>query len=160
MQGMVGRDLRRLLGLSMALVLGVVLISFRGRFQPGLLALVPVLLGTIWAVGFWSLMGRSLDLVGLAVLPVMVGLGIDDGLHAVHGAVQRSEKTVAASVKRVAVAMVLTTLTTSAGFAALGLSHLPALQAAALLVPMGVMACLLATVAVLPALGSLLGAPR
>ena len=160
LQGMVGRDLRRLLGLSMALVLGVVLISFRGRVQPGFLALVPVLLGTIWAVGFWSLMGRSLDLVGLAVLPVMVGLGIDDGLHAVHGAVQGSEKTVAASVKRVAVAMVLTTLTTSAGFASLGLSHLPALQAAALLVPMGVMACLLATVAVLPALGSVLGTPR
>ena len=160
LQSMVGRDLRRLLGLSIALVLGVVLISFRGRLQPGLLALVPVLLGTVWAVGLWSLMGRSLDLVGLAVLPVMLGLGIDDGLHAVHRSVQGGAETLADSVRRVGVAMVLTTLTTTAGFASLGLSHLPALQAAALLVPLGVGACLLATLAVLPALGSLLEVPR
>jgi hypothetical protein len=105
-------------------------------------------------------MGRSLDLVGLAVLPVMLGLGIDDGLHAVHRSVQGGAETLATSVRRVGVAMVLTTLTTTAGFASLGLSHLPALQAAALLVPLGVGACLLATLAVLPALGSLLEVPR
>jgi len=145
-------DLRRLSMLSLFLVFGIVLVSFRGRVGPSTLALVPVALGTTWALGFWSILGRHLDLVSLAVLPVMFGLGIDDGLYAVHGAVGSAKRGIRKSLERSGRAMVLTTITTCIGFGSLTLSHLPALRAAAVLVPIGVGACLVATLAVLPAI--------
>jgi hypothetical protein len=100
-------------------------------------------------------MGRPLDLVGLAVLPVMLGIGIDDGLHAVHGAKPGGVERIAASVRRSGPAMTLTTITTCIGFSSLALSRLPALQAVALLVPIGVGSCLVATLVLMPATASL-----
>jgi hypothetical protein len=149
-------DLRRLSGLSLLLVVGVVLASFRGRPAPALLALCPVVFGTAWSLGLWSLLGRPLDLVGLAVLPVMLGIGIDDGLHAVHGAQPGGLEKIESSVRRSGSAMTLTTITTCIGFSSLALSRLPALQAAALLIPVGVVSCLVATLLLIPATASLL----
>jgi predicted RND superfamily exporter protein len=151
------RDFRRLSGLSLALILLVVGLSFRGRPTPTFLALTPVILGTLWAFGLWGAMGRSLDLFGLAVLPVMLGLGIDDGLYSVHGAGRRGVIGIGPAIRDSGRAMVLTTLTTAIAFSSLGLSHLPALRAAALLVPLAVLACLVATLAVLPAIATLVG---
>jgi len=151
------RDLRRLSGLSFTLILIVVALSFRGRPTPTLLALGPVVLGTIWAFGIWGAMGRHLDLFGLAVLPVMLGLGIDDGLYSVHGAGRRGVANIGISIRNSGRAMVLTTVTTALAFGSLGLSHLPALRSAALLVPLAVIACLTATLVVLPAIAVLVG---
>ncbi len=149
------RDLRRLSGLSLALILIVVGFSFRGRPTPTVLALCPVVLGTIWAFGIWGGMGRHLDLFGLAVLPVMLGLGIDDGLYSVHGAGRRGVANIGLSIRNSGRAMVLTTLTTALAFGSLGMSQLPALRAAALLVPLAVIACLATTLVVLPAIAAL-----
>ena len=148
------RDLRRLSVLSLLLVFGVVLLSFKGKIPHCGRSLLPVSLGTIWALGFWSVLGRHLDLVGLAVLPVMLGLGIDDGLYAVHGASGPSGRGLHSSLERSGRAMALTTLTTCIGFGSLVLSHLPSLRAVAILVPIGVSACLLATLTILPALAA------
>jgi predicted RND superfamily exporter protein len=121
---------------------------------------MPVVFGTAWSLGWWSLLGRSLDLVGLAVLPVMLGIGIDDGLHAVHGAQPGGLGRIEGSVRRAGPAMILTTLTTCIGFGSLALSRLPALKAAALLIPIGVASCLMTTLLLIPATISLLGGRR
>ncbi|MEN8164774.1 MAG: MMPL family transporter, partial [Acidobacteriota bacterium] len=149
------RDLRRLSGLSLGLILIVVGLSFKGRPAATLMALGPVAFGTIWAFGLWGAMGRHLDLFGLAVLPVMLGLGIDDGLYSVHGTGRDGASGIGRSVRNSGRAMVLTTLTTAIAFGSLGLSHLPALRAAALLVPLAVLSCLAATLVVLPAIAVL-----
>ncbi|TFG38548.1 MAG: hypothetical protein E4H44_03760, partial [Candidatus Aminicenantes bacterium] len=154
LQRIASRDLRRLSLLSLVLVFGVVLLSFRGRIGLTMVALLPVTLGTIWTLGFWNVLGHHLDLVGLAVLPVMLGLGIDDGLHAVHGAAGSTSQGLRSSLERSGRAMALTTLTTCIGFGSLVFSHLPSLRAIAVLVPIGVGACLLSTLMVLPAFAS------
>lgn len=160
----IGRDLERLsrrdlnrLGLAtLGAVLAVVVLSFRGSLRAALLALVPVLLGSIWVFGVWGWMGYSLDVVAIAVLPLMIGIGIDDGLHAVHG-VRRGtgENGLAASIRGAGRAMVLTTLTTCVGFGSLGFSDIPGLRNGGLLVAVGVTFCLCATLVVLPAIGQL-----
>jgi predicted RND superfamily exporter protein len=136
-------------------VLFVVAVSFRGRLIATLFALTPVVLGVVWTLGIWGATGRPLDLVCLAVLPVILGLGIDDGLYAVHGA-GGAARGIGRSVRRAGRAMVLTTLTTGVGFASLGLSHIPGLRSAAMLVPMAIVACLATTLLVLPAVAKIL----
>ncbi len=151
LQRIASRDLRLLSLLSLVLVIGVVLLSFRGRVGLTLVALLPVTLGTIWTLGSWNILGHHLDLVGLAVLPVILGLGIDDGLYAVHGAAGSTSRGLRSSLERSGRAMALTTLTSCIGFGSLAFSHLPSLRGIAVLVPIGVGACLLATLTVLPA---------
>lgn len=146
-------DLRQLGGLALATVVAVVAVSFRLRPGPTVLATAPVLLGTCWTLGAWGAAGRPLDLVSLAVLPILVGIGIDDGLHAVHGAGRDAPER---AFREAGLAMTLTTLTTCVGFGTLAVSHLPGLRHAAVLVPLGVVACLAATLLVVPAASRLL----
>ncbi|MCP4654853.1 MAG: MMPL family transporter [bacterium] len=153
------RDLATFGLVALGLVAGVVLVSFRGHVLQSLLAALPVVLGSLWVLGVWGAVGRSLDLLSLSVVPILLGIGIDDGLHALHGA--RSEATaggpmpIADAVRGAGRAMVLTTLTTCAGFGSLSFSRVPGLRNGGLLVSIGVLACLLATLLVLPALESL-----
>ena len=138
----------------------VVVASFRGHILHSCLASLPVVLGSAWALGFWSLAGLRLDLISLTVLPIMLGIGIDDGLHAVHGARSEPDGTVTAGVTSAARAMALTSLTTCAGFGSLALSRVPGLRSGGLLVSLGVLTCLAATLIVLPAVDTLLGRRR
>ncbi len=157
------RDLRRLGLIALLVMLAVVVVSFGGRWLPSLLSLSPVLLGCCWTFGLWAAIGLPLDLLSLAVLPILLGIGIDDGLHALHGMRQASVSVqgdgsptshhpLADSVSEAGRAMVLTTLTTAVGFASLTLSSVPGLQRGGALVSIGVFACLAATLWVLPAM--------
>jgi predicted exporter len=152
------QDLRTLSLLALLGVGTVVLISFRASLRASLLAMTPVLLGSLWTLGLWGLMGRSIDLLSLAVVPIMLGIGIDDGLHALHGSGPRAAK-LGESVRLAARAMTLTSLTTCVGFGSLTLSRVPGLANGGLLVALGVAACLLATLLVLPALAKCLPNP-
>ncbi|MEM9597796.1 MAG: MMPL family transporter [Acidobacteriota bacterium] len=152
MRSLAGQDLRRLAWVAATWVLLVVWLSFRGRPVRAALSLLPVTLGSIWVLGAWGALGRPLDLLGLAVVPMLLGIGIDDGLHAVHGA--RGGVGLIASVRSAALAMTVTTVTTCIGFGSLALSSVPGLRNGGLLVCAGVLACLGATLLVLPALAA------
>lgn len=162
-------DLRRSSLLAAVLVAVVVVASLgggvgtMGALSASLLAFLPLALGCVWTFGFLGLAGRSLDLLSIATLPVLFGTGVDLGVHAVHGARQEVEgrgwlSGLRGAVARSGLAMTLIILTTGAGFGSLGGSRVPGIQNAGLVVAAGVTACLLATLFVLPALGSLQGA--
>jgi hypothetical protein len=163
LRALLAGDLRRLGGWALAAVAAAVLVSFRGRPLPALLALAPVSLGLLWTLGLAAALGVPLDAFSLLVAPLLVGIGIDDGLHAVHGAVGKGGLGLhglhgaAASAGR---AMALTTLTTAVGFGGLVLSRLPALARGGLLVALGTVLCLAATLLVLPAAGALVSRRR
>jgi predicted RND superfamily exporter protein len=148
------RDLKRLGGLAIGVVLAIVLLSYRGDLGATALTFLPVILGTVWTAGLWGSFGRSLDLFSLCVLPVMVGIGVDDGLHVLHLARRRGEDLERASLDA-GRGVVLTNLTTCAGFASLCLSHVPALRNGGLLICVGNLLCLAATLVALPAVDAL-----
>jgi predicted RND superfamily exporter protein len=150
-----GQDVTRLSLIALVLVILVVILSFRGRLVESGLAAAPVILGSLWLLGLWGGLGRGIDLMSLAVLPIMLGIGIDDGLHAMHGARIDPAAGIQGSVIAAGRAMALTTLTTCVGFGSLTLSQVPGLRNGGLLVAIGVLACLLATLLVLPALATL-----
>lgn len=145
-------DLRALSGLALAAVALVVLISFRGHAGHSLLALTPVLLGALWSLGLWGALGRPLDLASLAVLPIVLGIGLDDGLHALHALRRAPGSGFVVAVREVGRAMLLTTATTCIAFGSLAATSVPGLRNAGLLVSLGVLGCLVATLVVLPAL--------
>ncbi|MEE8522922.1 MAG: MMPL family transporter, partial [Thermoanaerobaculia bacterium] len=145
-------DLRTLSLLALAAVAAVVTVSFRGRLGASALAGLPVILGSLWTLALWAALGRSLDLFTLAVLPILLGIGIDDGLHVVHGALADPAAGIRGAVQTSCRALTLTTLTTCAGFGSLVFSRIPGLKNGGALIAVGVLTCLLTTLLVLPAI--------
>jgi len=144
-------DVRRLSWIALAVIFLVVIVSFRGSVYDSLIALTPVVIGSVCLLGAWGYLGRPIDLITLMVLPILLGIGIDDGLHAVHGTRGTSPHPLAGAVTVSGRAMALTTMTTCVGFGSLTLSHVPGLRNGGALVAAGVVACLIATLVVLPA---------
>lgn len=153
------RDLLRSSGFAAILVGLVVLISLGGRIGPSLLAGLPLGLGCLWTFGLWGALGRPLDLVCVAALPVLLGTGIDLGVHAVVGA-RHAEGGLRAVLHESGPAMTLVMLTASIGFGSLAASRVPGLRNAGLIVAIGGLACLAATLLVLPAIDALFGRSR
>jgi uncharacterized protein len=154
------RDLVRLGGLALLMVGGLVLVSFGGRLREAGLAALPVLLGTLWTFGLWGALGRPLDLISLAVVPVLLGIGADNGLHVLHGARSVPAAGIGGAARAAGRGILLSNLTTCAAFASLLASHMPGLRNAGALVAAGMLFCLVATLLVLPAAGALLRPSR
>ncbi len=149
-------DLARSSVLALILVGAVVLISFRGRVRDALLAALPLTLGCLWAFGLWGLLGRPLDLLCAFTVPLLLGTGTTLGANAVHWKRLHPAGGFQAAVGEMGLALTLATMTTVIGFGSLSSSRVPGLSHAGTLVALGLSACLLATVLVLPALEGLL----
>jgi predicted RND superfamily exporter protein len=150
-------DLRRLGTLAGLAVAVAMLVSFRGRLRAAMLAAVPVVLGSLWTFGLWGTLGLPLDLFSLGVLPVLLSMGVDDGLHVLHATRAGG---LAEAVHRTGRGILLTNLTTSAGFGSLALSSVPGLRSGGLLLCAGNLLCLVATFLVLPAMSAAPAGPR
>lgn len=148
-------DFSRLGSWSLVAVAAVVLLTFRGRLRPSLLALAPVTLGCLWTLGLAGWAGVRLDPFTVVVAPLLVGIGVDDGFHALVGA--RVHGGLRTSLVENGRAMTVTSLTTGVAFASLLASRVPSLRAGGVLVAAGAVLCLVATLVALPALDRVTG---
>lgn len=141
--------------LTILVVLLVLWLDFRS-LKLALLAMIPLLAGGLWMVGLLHSCGLMLTFVNVTALPMIVGIGIDDGVHMIHRyrkeGYHQSQKVLLSTGK----AILLTTLTTMLGFGAmLGASYRGLVSLSSLLI-IGVGACFLTTVLFLPPLFKLL----
>ncbi len=137
------------------LVLTLLMLSFRDP-RWVLVALSPVLVGTALTFGLlcWLEIGFSVLLI--VVIPLLVGLGVDDGIHIAHRLRHDKESSPAAAVSAVGHAILMTTLTTCGGVVALLFSNHPGMESMSLTLLIGLPSCLLASVTVAPALARML----
>jgi predicted RND superfamily exporter protein len=114
-----------------------------------LLALLPVALGTLQLFGLMGLLGVTLNPANMIVLPLILGIGVDYGVHIVHDyRQQRGRYEPNASLTT---AMVITALTTTVGFGALMIASHRGLASLGRVMTLGVTFCLLSSLLTLPA---------
>ncbi len=145
--------------LAMAAVLGI---SFRRRPARAALALLPVATALALTLGLWGFFPGELDLLAVAVIPMVLGIGIDDGLHALLGPRANGDhrgSDIGPAVRTASRAMLLTSLTTCLGFGSLTLSSVPGLRHGGALVAIAILLCYAATLLILPALAELTRPP-
>lgn len=128
------------------------------------LALLPVSLGSVLTFGALGWLGVPLNTVALLGAPLVLGLGIDDGIHVVHrlrevpaGAPPEQHAAAVASVGR---AIALTTATTCASFAVLVLSGHAGLASMGVVMLVALPVCWLASCSTLPAAARLVVGAR
>ena len=136
-------------------VLLVLCVDFR-RPASVLLALLPVLAAVPFTLGVLCWVGIPFNVMTWLVLPLIFGLGIDDGIHVVHRFLDDPAQPIRVAALSVGRAIAMTTLTTTASFLILLFTDHPGLETMAAVMLIGLPACLLASVTVLPAAGVLL----
>ncbi len=138
-----------------AAVLGLVLVfvllwADLGGVGRALLALLPLLVGLIWMLGAMALLGIEVNLMNIFVLTMVIGIGVDYGVHLLHRW-QESDGDPAA-VAETSKAIAVAALTTMVGFGSLVLSHFPGLRSVGAAAILGALATAVLAMTVLPAL--------
>ncbi len=127
----------------------VLLIDFHS-IKDGLLALLPPLAGGALMMGVLGLLGVDLNPANLIVLPLVIGIGVDDGVHVVHDFRQQTANyRMSASTTN---AIVLTSLTSMIGFGSMMVASHRGLYSVGLVLVVRVGSCLFVSLVLLPAL--------
>ena len=150
---LLGRDLRRISGLSVVAVALLLLVYYR-RLRPFLAVLLPLSLSWVLFGAALYLFGLPLHLYNLLSVPLVIGYGIDDHIFLVHRqkATPPEQRDPAHVLDTTGRAIVLTTLSTMAGFLGLMPAHFAGLRQLGLCGALAVLFCMLAAFLVLPAL--------
>ncbi len=150
-------DLSKTFGLSLALVIGVLALQFRfGRAF--ILLLAPLMLGTVWALGMFSLVSPTLNLISAAVMAVLAGLGDEFSQHLItHFSAERrmgksAPEAIAATMDDLLSSMGGAALTTGVGFLALTAARFHGFVQMGLLTFVGVLCIAISTLLVMPPL--------
>lgn len=108
------------MGLAVGLVVLLVVVQ-PGGARLTLVVLLPVVVGLVWLWGLMGAVGLRLTLLNLAVLPLIVGIGVDSGIY-LHACLEVEASERAMDLALAVRAILATTATTMVGFGALGIA--------------------------------------
>ena len=134
------------------LAIAVVTFLTLQRFGDTLLALLPLGLGLIWTIGWMWLFGLQFNLANLVVVPLIIGIGIENGIHLVLRFREGGEGGPALVAGSTGQAVALFSLTTMVGFGSLMVAQYYGIFSIGLLLTLAVGSVLVASLVVLPLL--------
>ena len=145
----IGRDGRNAVLLTLVIVFLLLWVDYR---NPGhsLMAMIPLALGVFWMVGFMHLTGMKLTIMNFMGLPMIIGIGIDYGVHILHRWRHEGRGKIRIVYSSTGKAILLTSLTTMLAFGSLIFSIWRGFGQLGGALFLGVGACFLTTVIVLP----------
>ncbi|TFH19482.1 MAG: hypothetical protein E4H03_13785, partial [Myxococcales bacterium] len=146
-----GRGLRREAAwfCAAAVIADVIVITATlGSLRAAAAVVVPALLVLEAMLAFMAATGVALGPVNVIALPLVLGISVDDGLYILEAGRERGDWP--AALRHCGRALVVTSLTTIAGFGFLVLSRYPALAGLGMLTCLGLSLCLLSSVMVVP----------
>jgi uncharacterized protein len=111
---------------------------------------VPLVIGIVWMLGLMQLTGNKLNFINITVLPLILGYGIDTGIHVYHrflesGSVMRAVRTTGGAV-------MASMLTTIAGWGALLVASHGGLRSMGALACFGIAGALVVSLTIVPAI--------
>lgn len=142
--------------MAVAMVILILVIHFR-KISLVALTLAPLMVGVIWMLGTMQLLGMDINILNFVATPLIIGIGIDDGVHIVEKYLHRGEKNLAQVLASCAKAVTLTSLTTITGLSSLFLAEYSGFQSLGLSAILGVFYTWLASVILSPILLEIFG---
>jgi len=141
----------RLLLIALVAVSALIYLDFRS-WRLTFLSLLPVVLASIWTLGLMGLMGIDLNFMNLVVFTMVVGVGVDYGMHILHRYSENKTTQFEPGLLQVSKGVALAALTTLVGFGSLVLSGYPGLQSMGIVALIGVGFSALIALTLLPVL--------
>ena len=126
----------------------LVFIHFRS-LGPVLLSLLPVAIGTLWMVGFMGWTGIPFNPANIMTLPLVIGIGVTNGIHILNRFAEEKNPSILA--KSTGKAVLVSGLTTIAGFGSLIVGEHQGIQSLGWIMAVGTATCMTAGLTFLPA---------
>ena len=133
---------------ALAMVLLILMLDLRS-ITSMISALTPLLVGSGWLLGVMWLAGLSFNLANLIILPLMIGIGIDIGVHLQHRHMADGVTGGPLMTGSTGRAVWVSSLTTMVGFGSLAVAQHQGIHSLGVLLTIGVGANLLAATFVL-----------
>jgi hopanoid biosynthesis associated RND transporter like protein HpnN len=127
----------------------LVLVHFRS-LTTVFLALVPVFVGSIWLLGLMGWLGIPFNPANIMTLPLVIGIGVTNGIHILNRFHEEAHPSIFA--KSTGKAVLVSALTTMAGFGSLMLAQHQGITSLGYVMSIGVATCMLAGLGFLPCL--------
>ena len=146
------RSLQEALLLALVAITVILLLISGGRVTETALVLIPLGLAAVFTAATAILLGVPFNFADVIVLPLLLGMGVDSGVHLVHRARSTGELGIDLLGTSTARAVALSGINTVASFGTLGFSTHRGLATLGQLLTLGVGFTMLTTLVVLPAL--------
>lgn len=127
------------------------LIVLRG-FKWMVLALLPLIVSFLWMFGFMEILGWKLNFYNLVVLPTVLGIGDDSGIHIVHRYLEEGKGSIGRVLRSTGEHISMSALTTMFGFGGLLFTIHPGMRSIGEIAVLGIGLSLFAALFLLPAL--------
>ncbi len=132
------------------LVIAIMVLADLRSWLATVLTLLPLVVGMAWMVGIMALVGLQFNPANILALPLMVGIGVAYGIYVVQRYREDGEATFYG--KSTGRAVMLSALTAVIAFGSLLIGAHRGIRSLGLVLGIGVVACLLASLVLLPAL--------
>jgi predicted RND superfamily exporter protein len=151
LEDLMSRESWKILLLALAAVSLLIYFDFRS-WTLTLISLLPVLLASLWTLGLMGILGMNLNFMNLVVFTMVLGIGVDYGVHVLHRGLQSPSGQLETELRKVSGGVVLAALTTLVGFGSLVFSAYPGLRSMGAVALMGVGFSLLLALTLVPVL--------
>ncbi len=121
-----------------------------GGVRRAAVALLPLAFGLVWMLGLMGWLGFEVNLMNIFVVTMVIGIGVDYGIHLVHRWQESGGDPQA--VGGTSRAVIVAALTTMVGFGSLVLSHFPGLRSIGAAAIFGAFFSAIGAIVLLPAL--------
>lgn len=145
------REAPWMIALTLSFIILIKLVIFRS-VKWMLLALLPLAASFLWLFGWMELAGWKLNFYNIVVLPTILGIGDDSGIHIVHRYLEEGRGSIGKVLRSTGEHITVSSLTTMLGFAGLLFSTHPGMRSIGEIAVAGIALMLLASLVLLPAL--------
>lgn len=138
-------------GIAFLAILILLLIDFRS-IKTTIIALLPLLISVTWLFGLMGLLDIRYTIINVIGFPLLLGIGIDDGVHVIHRYRVEGKAKLTYAVSSIGKAILLTSITTMLGFGSLMTSEFRGYIGLGLIVTIGIGLCFITSIIILPAI--------
>jgi uncharacterized protein len=150
LQRQVLHDSRKALVWTAAGIVLIVYLCFR-NLRISLIVLIPILFGVVATFGLLLLVRHHFSFISITEIPLIIGIGIDNGIHLVRRYQENEHNEILAIAKASGAALIQSNLTTMVGFGALMTSSFAPLVEMGLVTSLGVALALAGGLLLIPA---------
>lgn len=150
-------DAAKASGITLVLIIGLFLLSYRTFLRPAF-AFFVLIMAVLWSLGFALVYVGHFNILSVAVIPMVLGIGIDFGIQILGryeeelGQGRTVYEAVTASLKHTGVAIITGGSTTAAAFFTLCFNDFVGLSELGIIAGSSMILCIVANLLVLPAI--------
>lgn len=133
--------------LAFVLIYVLALMDFRS-FKAALMASMPLAVGGLWLLSIMGLFGIPFNLANFFAIPIIIGVGVDSGVHIIHRL--RQERELIALGRATGTSVTLTAITNAIGFGMMMIASHRGIASLGLIMAIGTICCAIAALLVMP----------